>query len=163
MSTFHIASMSPLILGLTLMLFAIPFGFISTYLFGHTILIGPGIILLMLYAWVWLRYRPSRFVIHPDKLEIIWPLKRRYLERRKITSVQIIDSKKLQQEAGWCVRIGVGGLWGAFGWLWTKHRGIVQMYISRMDDFVWIECVDGRPWLITPENPEFFVRELSNK
>jgi len=28
---------------------------------------------------------------------------------------------------------------------------------------VWIECVDGRPWLITPENPEFFVRELSNK
>lgn len=163
MTIFRIAPMSPLILGLTLMLIAIPVIFLSFHFVGYSILLGPGIILVLLYAWVWLRYRPSRFVIHPDKLEIIWPLKRRCLERRKITSVRIIDSKELQQKAGWCIRIGVGGLWGAFGWLWTKKRGIVQMYISRTDGFVWIENADERPWLITPENPESFVQMLSNK
>src|SRR5690606_25398179 len=109
----------------------------------------------------WLFSRPARFVIHPDRFEIIWPLKRRCLERHKITNVHIIDSKELQQETGWCLRVGVGGLWGAFGWLWTKRRGIVQMYISRTDGFVWIECGHGRPWLITPEQPQIFVEKLA--
>jgi hypothetical protein len=36
------------------------------------------------------------------------------------------------------------------------------MYISRTDGFVWIERVDQRPWLITPEHPEAFVRTLSS-
>jgi hypothetical protein len=36
------------------------------------------------------------------------------------------------------------------------------MYISRTDGFVWIERVSGRPWLITPEQPEAFVRALSS-
>jgi hypothetical protein len=34
------------------------------------------------------------------------------------------------------------------------------MYISRTDRFVWIERGDERPWLITPEEPEAFVRAL---
>lgn len=64
-------------------------------------------------------------------------------------------------EIYWSIRIGAGGLWGAFGWLWTTKRGIVQMYVSRTDRFVWIERAGERPWLITPENPEEFVRTLS--
>jgi hypothetical protein len=35
------------------------------------------------------------------------------------------------------------------------------MYISRTDRFVWIECANGRPWLISPEQPEAFVRALA--
>ena len=34
------------------------------------------------------------------------------------------------------------------------------MYISRTDDFVWIERGAERPWLITPERPEEFVDAL---
>lgn len=157
------APMSPLILGLTLLLLAIPLIFIAASLLGYSILLMPAIILLILYAWVWLRYRPNRFVIHPDKLEIIWPLKRRYLRRDNITGTRIINSTDLRREAEWCVRIGAGGLWGGFGWLWTQRRGIVQMYISRTDNFVWIDCVTGRPWIITPDHPEIFVRKLSNR
>jgi hypothetical protein len=52
-------------------------------------------------------------------------------------------------------------MWGGFGWLWTRKRGIVQMYISRTDRFVWIERAGERPWLITPERPEEFVAALS--
>jgi hypothetical protein len=38
--------------------------------------------------------------------------------------------------------------------------GDLQMYISRTDRFVWIECAKARPWLISPEQPEAFVRAL---
>ena len=60
------------------------------------------------------------------------------------------------------MRVGGGALWGGFGWLWTQRRGIVQMYISRTDGFVWIERVGDRPWLITPAQPAAFVRALSS-
>jgi hypothetical protein len=163
MTSFRIAPMSPLILGLTVLLLAIPAIFLTASLPGYTILFIPGIMLTVLYAWVWLLSRPGRFAAHPDRLEIIWPLKRRCLERRNITGVRGIDAQELKREVGRCVRVGVGGLWGAFGWLWTKNRGLVQMYISRTDGFVWIECAGGRPWLITPERPEIFVRVLSNQ
>ena len=54
-----------------------------------------------------------------------------------------------------------GGLGGGFGWLWTQKRGVVRMYISRTDGLVWIERRSERPWLVTPEKPEAFVRALT--
>jgi hypothetical protein len=59
------------------------------------------------------------------------------------------------------MRIGAEGLGGGFGRLWTKRYGLVQMYVSRTDGFVWIEQKNDRPWLITPEQPDLFVRVLS--
>jgi hypothetical protein len=77
--------------------------------------------------------------------------------------VRVLNGSELKREIGWGLRVGAGGLWGSFGWLWTKRRGIVQMYISRTDRFVWIERVGGRPWLITPEQLESFARNLSSR
>ena len=122
----------------------------------------PGLFVLAIYAWVWLRFRPTRFVVRPNAIEVIWPLKRRRLPRQEIAGVRLMDGKALRQEVGWGMRVGAGGLWGGFGWLWTGKRGIVQMYISRTDGFVWIERVNERPWLITPEQPEAFVRAFSS-
>jgi hypothetical protein len=39
------------------------------------------------------------------------------------------------------LRIGVGGLWGVFGWLWTR-RGLVEVYVSRTDG--WCSWSAGR-------------------
>jgi hypothetical protein len=66
----------------------------------------------------------------------------------------------LRKELGWAIRVGVGGLWGAFGSLWTSRRGSVEVYVSRTDGLVWIERRVGRPLLITPTNPEGFLRAL---
>jgi hypothetical protein len=110
---------------------------------------------------VWTRFRPTTFVVHPHAVEVIWPLKRREIARHEISAVRLIDRPELRRLAGWGARVGAGGLWGGFGWLWTRHRGIVQMYISRIDRFVWIERVGGRPWLITPDEPEAFVRAVA--
>jgi Bacterial PH domain len=159
--TFRLARMSPLILGLTLVALAVPVVFFVTVIAGGRLLLIPVLLVVAIYGWVWLRFRPTRFVVHPDVLEVTWPLKRRQLRREDISDVRLIDRRELRRDAGWCMRVGAGGLWGGFGWLWTQRRGIVQMYISRTDGFVWIERVGDRPWLITPEQPEAFVRALS--
>jgi hypothetical protein len=57
--------------------------------------------------------------------------------------------------------VGAGGPWGRFGWLWTSRRGIVQMHVSRLDRFVWIERGKDGPWLIMPERAEEFVAALT--
>jgi hypothetical protein len=159
--SFRLASMCRLILGLTLMLLALPVIFLVAAMSSLSVLAGPALLLVALYAWVWLRLRPIRFVVHPGHLEVIWPLKRHRIPRDSISSVRLIDRATLRREAGWGLRVGAGGLGGGFGWLWTQRRGIVQMYVSRIDGLVWIERVNDRPWLITPEQPDAFVRALS--
>jgi hypothetical protein len=124
-------------------------------------LVGPGVLVLLIYAWIWTRFRPTGFIVHPHALEVVWPLKRRELDRALITNVCLLTRQELRREVGWGIRVGAGGLWGGFGWLWTARRGIVQMYISRIDQFVWIERLSDRPWLVTPDQPEAFVRALS--
>jgi hypothetical protein len=134
--------------------------FLVAGIVGARALLIPAMLVLLIYAWVWARFRPTAFVVHPDRLEVIWPLKRRRIPRGEISSVRVVDRRVLRQDVGWGMRVGAGGLWGGFGWLWTSRRGIVQMYVSRLDRFVWIERGRERPWLITPERPEEFVRSL---
>ena len=159
--TFRLAPMSPPILVLTAVLFALPVAFLVLAVLWTSLLLGPAAFILAIYAWIWLRYRPTEFVVHPRTLEVAWPLKRREIPRDDITTVRVIDRQTLRREAGWGMRVGAGGLFGGFGYLWTANRGLVRMYVSRTDGFVWIERKSDRPWLITPDQPSAFVRALS--
>ena len=129
---------------------------------GKRLFLGPALLVTAIYAWVWLRFRPSMFIVRPEGIEVAWPLKRRRIPRDDITGIRIMERAELRRELGWGARVGAGGLWGGFGWLWTSRRGIVQMYISGTDQFVWIERKNGRPWLITPEQPLAFVAAISS-
>jgi hypothetical protein len=163
-TSFRLAPMSPLILVLTLVLLALPAIFLARSAAGvGGWLTVPGLLLVGIYAWVWFWFRPTLFVVHTEALEVIWPLRRRQLRREGISEVRLIDKEELRRKTGWAMRVGAGGLWGGFGWLWTERRGIVQMYVSRTDGLVWIERGDERPWLITPEHPATFVRALSGR
>lgn len=161
-NTFPLARMSRLIRVLTFGLFAIPVLFLWVGVTQNSPIIYPGLLVAAIYLWVWLRYRPLRFVIHPDAVEIVWPLRKRRIARHSITAVRRIEGSELKGKLGFCMRIGVGGLWGGFGWLWSRRLGIVQMYISRTDGFVWIERGDERSWLLTPERPDEFARTLAD-
>lgn len=147
---------------ITLGLLALPLLFVFSAVFGTALLIAPTILLVAIYSWVWLRFRPTRFVVHQDVLEVVWPLKRRQISRDSISGVRIVNGRDLKSQVGWGMRVGAGGLWGGFGWLWTERRGIVQMYISRVNDLVWIDRTAGRPWLISPERPQEFLQALSS-
>jgi hypothetical protein len=156
--SFRLAPMSGFVRALTAALYVLPVVFIASGVYKGTPLLVPGILLVIVYVWVWLRFRPSRFVIGPQAIEIVWPLKRRRIARASITGLRLLDRASLRALTGRGARVGAGGLWGGFGWLWTERRGIVQMYVSRSDGLVWIERGAERPWLITPEAPEAFVR-----
>lgn len=160
--TFHLAPMSPFIRWLTVALFILPVAFIASGLLGSAPLLAPGLLMVVLYTWVWLWMRPRGFVVRQDEIEVVWPLRRRRIARTSITQAQRMDRRALRALTGAAARVGVGGLWGGFGWLWTQRRGIVQMYVSRSDGLVWIERGAERPWLITPTSPEAFVRALGD-
>lgn len=159
--SFRLAPMCPVIWTLTIGLLALPVGFVMGAAYGHDWLVVPAVLTSQVYAWVWLRFRPQLFVVHADRIEIVWPCKRRETAWTPGATAHVASRAEIRREVGWAMRIGAGGLWGGFGWLWTSRRGIVQMYISRLDRFVWIELPDARPWLITPEDPERFVQALS--
>lgn len=160
---FPLAEMSPLIRWLTSALLVLPVVFGVAALLGRAALAVPAVGMVLLYIWVWVRFRPIAFVVRPQSVEVIWPLKRRDIRRDTIDAVRLMDRAELRREVGWGVRVGAGGLWGAFGWLWTERRGVVQMYVSTVDRFVWIERHGERPWLITPERPEMFVQALGGE
>lgn len=153
--------MSPLILALTLVLLALPVVFFTLAARTHGLLAGPAAFLVLIYVWIWLWFRPTAFVVTPRTLEITWPLRRREIPRDDIAAVRLVDRAELRREVGKAMRVGAGGMWGGFGWLWTEKRGVVRMYVSRVDAFVWIERRSDRPWLITPERPADFVRALA--
>src|SRR5262245_16387738 len=155
--SYCIAPMSAVIRVLTALLFLVPVGMVIGAAAGMRVLLVPLAFVVAIYAWIWLRFRPREFVIHPDRIEVLCPLKRRTIARATVVPCRTIGLADLRREIGWGIRVGAGGLWGAFGWLWTLRRGIVQMYVSRTDGFVWIERGAETPWLITPERPEEFV------
>jgi hypothetical protein len=158
---FELADMSPAILVLTRAMLALPVIFAGLAVVTGAPLTIPALLMAAVYAWVWLRFRPQAFVVRPDALEVIWPLRRELVSFATMSDIQLIDRHELRRRAGFAIRVGAGGLWGGFGWLWTARRGVVRMYISRLDQFVWIECGGDRPWLITPEKPEVFVDVVS--
>jgi hypothetical protein len=160
MHRFRLAPMSTGILVLTAVALLVPVVLLACAVTLSDVLFIPFAFVSLIYAWVWLLFRPTAFVIRQDALVVVWPLKRRQIPRAGITDVRLIDIRELKDEIGWGVRVGAGGLWGAFGWLWTRRRGIVQMHISRTTDLVWIERGGERPWLITPERPGEFIQRL---
>jgi hypothetical protein len=158
---FPLAPMSPFIVVLTGIVLAVPgvLGLAAVWS-GQPVMLGVAGAIAGLCATVWLWARPNRFEVSAGGLTVVWPLRRRFIPRDRIAAVRLVDRSDLRREMGWGARVGVGGLWGQFGWAWTARRGWVDTYISRLDGFVWVNLREGRPLLITPTNPEGVLRAL---
>lgn len=156
--------MSALIWALTLPLLALP----VVFAVGGLRAVGPGSslplvlagFLVLLYVGVWRYARPRAFEVAGRGLAIVWPARRRLIPRSEIAGARVLVRERCRAELGWGGRIGVGGLWGGFGWAWTSKRGLVDLYVSRTDGLVLVERRAGRPLLLTPERPDDFVRAL---
>jgi hypothetical protein len=110
----------------------------------------------LVFGVVWLWSRPTSFVLDGEALTVRYPVRRYVYPRSQLTTARILDRRELERELGLALRIGVGGLWGVFGWLWTRRRGLVDVYVSRTDEYLWIERRGRRPIVLTCED----VREL---
>jgi len=160
--SFPLAPMSRVIILLTAGVLAVPVALVVAGLLtpARSVLLGAAAFVVVLCAAIWLFARPTGFEVSSGELVVIWPLRHRVIPRTNIASARVIGRGELRKELGWAIRVGVGGLWGAFGSLWTSRRGSVEVYVSRTDGLVWIERRVGRPLLITPTNPEGFLRAL---
>jgi hypothetical protein len=121
----------------------------------------PAAVLAVLIFLTWFAARPTRFEITRDALLVVFPAWTRTIRIGDGLVVRSLDLKQFRDDFGTALRIGVGGLWGGFGWLWTSQRGLIEFYISRTDGFVLVERSQGRPLLITPDNPAMMVEALT--
>jgi hypothetical protein len=164
MERFRLAPMTADLRAMTAVVLALPVVFLVISFAAAApagpILGGVAILMLILYASVWLFFRPSGFEIIPGTLEISWPLRRMRVEGSEIETVENVTRSEFRERYGWGMRVGAGGLWGGFGLLKTG-KGYLTMYISRTDAFVLItRRSPARPMMLTPERPEQFVESL---
>jgi hypothetical protein len=150
--------MSGLIKSITVVMCAIPVAFVVGALAGAPFLWIPATLVALLIAAVWLFARPQRFEAHGGAIDIVFPTWRRTIA--DVASARRHDARELRATYGFLTRIGVGGLWGGFGWLWSP-RGTIEFYVSRTDGFVLVERRGGRPLLVTPDDPAAFVAALN--
>ena len=122
-------------------------------------LIAPGL-MLGIYAFILIALRPTGFVLDGEGLRIEWPIRSRRVPRATLIEARQIDRAALGAELGWTVRVGAGGLYGTFGYLWTSKKGWVDVQASRVSDFVLVHTTE-RTLLLTPDRPEVFVRRFN--
>jgi hypothetical protein len=147
----------------TLALLLLPVAFFIVAFTLNRLYALPALFLLLISAWVWLWFRPThrlhrRSRRHRDRLAPV-PSQDPPRHHHRRPPHQSPRAPKRDR----ALRVGAGGLWGGFGILWTARRGIVRMYVSRLDDLIWIERGREQPWLITPEQPDAFIHALSHQ
>ncbi|AKU96217.1 hypothetical protein AKJ09_02881 [Labilithrix luteola] len=165
MTRFALAPMSSGLRLLTWGLFGVPLCMLGAALVARppigSVLGGAFVFVALLYASVWFVFRPTYFAVGESDLRIVWPARSRVIPREAIVRARVLSHDEFRRTYGWGVRIGAGGLWGGFGLLQTSQVTF-SMWISRLDPLVIVELREGRPLLLTPENPGSFVEALGS-
>lgn len=112
--------------------------------------------LLALIAVTAAAWRPLAFEVEPGAVVLRYPVRSKRVPLASLESVERLSGAEFRQRFGWALRVGVGGLFGGFGWLRTA-RGWVEMDVSRTDGFVLLTWRDRVPLLLTPADAEAFV------
>lgn len=162
--SYALAPMNGMIRGLTGALLLLPVAFVAIGVSasgpGAGVLLYTGIAVALLYLGVYLYSRPLRFEVDDQTLTVVWCIRRRRIERSTLRSVTPLGLDDFKARFGFSARIGVGGLWGMFGWLWTSQEGLLDVYVSRTDGWVIAEIEGARPLVLSPERPAEFVAVL---
>ncbi len=115
-------------------------------------------VLLIIYGITYC-YHPVNYRIENNNIIV-----RRYasnvvFSRNEIKHIEIVSPQKLRN----AIRIfGVGGLYGYFGKFINRDLGYMTWYATQRDnEAVLIELNNSKKIIITPDQPEQFVAELS--
>ncbi len=159
---FRLPPMSPMMRTLTFIMLALPLllGAMGYFASSQVLLNIAGLIILLVIG-VWLGMRPTGYEVDSTSLTLRWPIRSKKFPKNRILAARIVGTDELRAELGQAMRIGVGGLFGAFGYLWTSNRGMVEFYITGQDRFVLIDLRGGKTLLLSVERPEEFVNALA--
>lgn len=104
-------------------------------------------------------FRPVGYVVTKEELMIRRPVLNVCIKRADIKSVELIS----KNEIGGSIRIfGVGGLFGYYGSFTNFSLGRMTWYATRRDRLVLLKTTNGKKIIITPDDPDKFVAELSS-
>jgi hypothetical protein len=160
---FRLAPMSTDIRVLTWIVLALPLllvlGASQGWEPARSLLLIVSALVVLLYASVWFLWRPTAFEVDATGLRILWPLRVRSIPAREVGEAVVFTRETFRREYGGGMRIGAGGLWGGFGWLYTS-KGLLGLYVSRTDRLVLLRLRTKRPLLVTPDDDERFVAAL---
>jgi hypothetical protein len=161
---FPVARMSPLILGLTLLLLPLPLLFLVIGIFipapTRTLMLVVGVLLVLLWIGIWIYARPSSYRVTPAALTILWPVRSREVPRHDVASARVMTLAEFRATYGNTLRIGAGGLFGTFGWLWSPKAGRLDVYVTNLGPWVVVERRGARPLVISPRDPHDLARAL---
>jgi hypothetical protein len=162
---YALAPMSASFVALTLVLMGLPFAMawqasripapMSSLLYGVSALV------VFLFTVILFWSRPRAFEVTDEALEIQWPLRLVKIPLREIARVELVTFDGVRAEFGSGMRVGVGGVYGAFG-SYVTHAARIRMYITRYDELVLVRVRSGDPWLIAPAHAGAFVQALKH-
>ena len=115
------------------------------------------ILLLLVYLFTFL-LRPLHYTITDTALIIQRPLFSKKIARSDIESLELF----INGELNWAIRtFGVGGLFGYFGRFYKGSIGSMNWYATRRNKAVLIRTYEGENIVVTPDDYQNFMRELT--
>lgn len=158
-TSFPLAPMSLGIRAFSLVLVLLGIGFLVMSRYDQFIAWQPAALLLVLAALVWVVFRPTRFKLERGVLVLDYPVRTKRIPLSGLEAAELVTSAGFKERFRWALRVGVGGLFGGFGWLRTA-KGWVEMDISRTDGMVLLTFAGRQPMLLTPEDPQGFIEAV---
>lgn len=118
--------------------------------FFWVVVAATSLVVLVTYG-----FSPRGFSLSPDGLRIHRPFGATILPFDKIRS-----SRRAQPSELCGLRtFGSGGMFGFFGWFWSRKLGHYRVYVTHRQDMLLVEA--ERPYLLSPDRPDDFLRSLS--
>jgi hypothetical protein len=103
-------------------------------------------------------FRPAGYVVTSEEVLVSRLLRDVPIKRADIRRVAALPARDLSAS----VRLfGVGGLFGYYGKYASHLLGRTTWYATRRDTPVLLETTDGKKYILTPNDPNAFVRALA--
>ena len=100
------------------------------------------------------RYAPVAYRLASDGVSVERRAGPKALPYRSIRAVD-----REPRPIGWIAVWASHGVFGRFGWFWSRSLGVHRLYLTNQDNLVWLGTDDG--WIgLSPDRPDDFVARL---
>lgn len=145
-------------IGVSLLFSVIVVGQVYLYLSGSHLSAFITVITILAVYFVTYSFRPIDYDITDEQLIIHRTINDVIIKRQDIKHVTPISKDQMK----WTIRtFGVGGLFGYYGKFVNSKLGDMTWYATRRDKTVLIETVDNKKLIVTPDEPEEFIKQLN--
>jgi Bacterial PH domain len=124
------------------------------YAFDSGLPVFTLLILFLIYVIGYL-FAPRNYSITANTVLIHRPLTNISIKKNDIKSVEIVERNKISK--AWRI-FGVGGLFGYYGRFWNSEMGTMTFYATRTADAILIRTHTDKKIILTPDEPEAFLR-----